>query len=290
MKLTLNNPLSTSASFATQKHQSDMLRCSADLSTGRKTKNDIVSNILGTRLEHSSKMLRAVSKNIQYGTMIANTAETDLNAAKDGLLKLKETIVAANTASGSTLDILNQQYLKGEEEVKRILTQSQVNGLNLFNHDRGLNINIRVGEGINNTTTLALPDMKKDKTKLQGTDDIKDNTKHSLTEDKNAWGENDGTAAKNQEKAEDFINKLIIQVDDTLNNIMAQKQNLQSTNDHLLSTAALQDEAAGNYLNTDYESTAAEFRKAIMGMRASLAIIAQGEMIGQLALKMIEQS
>jgi len=121
MKLTLNNPLSTTASFATQKHQSAMRISGADLSTGRKTNNDIVSNILGRGLEHSSKMLRAVSKNIQYGTMIVDTAETDLTAAKEGLLKLKQTIVAANTANGRTLDILNQQYLKGEEEVKRIL-------------------------------------------------------------------------------------------------------------------------------------------------------------------------
>lgn len=288
MKLTLNNPLSTTASFATQKHQSAMRISGADLSTGRKTNNDIVSNILGRGLEHSSKMLRAVSKNIQYGTMIVDTAETDLNAAKDGLLKLKQTIVAANTARGRTLDILNQQYLKGEEEVKRILTQSQVNGLNLFNHDGVLNINIRVGEDINNTTTLALPDMRNQTTHLQGNANINDNTKHSLMAD-NAWGGDNRTAAANQESADTFINNLIIQVDDTLNNIMAQKDNLKSTNDNLLRTAALQDEAAGNYLNTDYESTAEEFRKAIMGMRASLAILAQGEMIGQLALKLIEQ-
>ena len=288
MKLTLNNPLSTTASFATQKHQSAMRISGADLSTGRKTNNDIVSNILGRGLEHSSKMLRAVSKNIQYGTMIVDTAETDLNAAKDGLLKLKQTIVAANTARGRTLDILNQQYLKGEEEVKRILTQSQVNGLNLFNHDGVLNINIRVGEDINNTTTLALPDMRNQTTHLQGNANINDNTKHSLMAD-NAWGGDNRTASANQELADTFINNLIIQVDDTLNNIMAQKDNLKSTNDNLLRTAALQDEAAGNYLNTDYEATAEEFRKAIMGMRASLAILAQGEMIGQLALKLIEQ-
>ena len=288
MKLTLNNPLSTTASFATQKHQSAMRISGADLSTGRKTNNDIVSNILGRGLEHSSKMLRAVSKNIQYGTMIVDTAETDLNSAKDGLLKLKQTIVAANTARGRTLDILNQQYLKGEEEVKRILNQSQVNGLNLFNHDGVLNINIRVGEDINNTTTLALPDMRNQTTHLQGNANINDNTKHSLMAD-NAWGGDNRTASANQIAADTFINDLIIQVDDTLNNIMAQKDNLKSTNDNLLRTAALQDEAAGNYLNTDYESTAEEFRKAIMGMRASLAILTQGEMIGQLALKLIEQ-
>jgi flagellin-like hook-associated protein FlgL len=290
MKLTLNNPLSTTASFATQKHQSAMRISGADLSTGRKTNNDIVSNILGRGLEHSSKMLRAVSKNIQYGTMIVDTAETDLNAAKDGLLKLKQTIVAANTANGRTLDILNQQYLKGEEEVKRILNQSQVNGLNLFNHDGVLNINLRVGEDINNTTTLALPDMRNQTTHLQGNANINNETRHSLMAGA-AWNADDNarTAGANQIAADTFINDLIIQVDNTLNNIMAQKDNLKSTNDNLLRTAALQDEAAGNYLNTDYESTAEEFRKAIMGMRASLAILTQGEMIGQLALKLIEQ-
>lgn len=288
MKLTLNNPLSTTASFATKKHQNAMRISGADLSTGRKTNNDVVSNILGRSLEQSSKMLRTISKNIQYGTMVVDTAETDLSTAKEGLLKLKETIVSANTARGRTLDILNQQYLKGEEEVKRILNKSQVNGLDLFNHNGALNINIRVGEDINNTTTLALPDMRNEITHLQGDTVVNTNAKHSLTAG-NAWGNDGQTAEANQRSAETFINDLIVRVDDTLNNIMAQKSNLKSIDDDLLSKATLQDEAAGNYLNTDYESTAEEFRKAIMGMRASLAILTQGEMIGQLALKLIEQ-
>lgn len=288
MKLTLNNPLSTAASFTTNKHQNAMRISGADLSTGKKTNNDVVSNILGRSLEQSSKMLRTISKNIQYGTMVVDTAETDLSTAKEGLLKLKQTIVSANTARGRTLDVLNQQYLKGEEEVKRILNKSQVNGLDLFNHDGELNINIRVGEDINNTTTLALPDMRNETTNLQGDAVISSNARHSLTAG-DAWGYDSQTAEANQLRAEKFINVLIIRVDDTLNNIMAQKSNLKSIDDDLLSKAALQDEAVGNYLNTDYESTAEEFRKAIMGMRASLAILTQGEMIGQLALKLIEQ-
>lgn len=288
MKLTLNNPLSTAASFATKKHQNAMRISGADLSTGKKTNNDVVSNILGRSLEQSSKMLRTISKNIQYGTMVVDTAETDLSTAKEGLLKLKQTIVSANTARGRTLDVLNQQYLKGEEEVKRILNKSQVNGLELFHHNGALNINIRVGEDINNTTTLALPDMRNETTHLQGDTVVNTNAKHSLTAG-NAWGNDGQTADANQRRAEEFINDLIVRVDDTLNNIMAQKSNLKSIDDDLLSKAALQDEAAGNYLNTDYEATAEEFRKAIMGMRASLAILTQGEMIGQLALKLIEQ-
>jgi flagellin-like hook-associated protein FlgL len=288
MKLTLNNPLSTAASFATKKHQNAMRISGADLSTGRKTNNDVVSNILGRSLEQSSKMLRTISKNIQYGTMVVDTAETDLSTAKEELLKLKQTILSANTARGRTLDVLNQQYLKGEEEVKRILNKSQVNGLNLFNHNGALNINIRVGEDINNTTTLALPDMRNETTNLQGDTVVNTNAKHSLTVG-NAWGNDDQTAEANQRSAETFINDLIVRVDDTLNNIMAQKSNLKSIDDDLLSKAAVQEETADNYLNTDYEATAAEFRKAIMGMRASLAILTQGEMIGQLALKLIEQ-
>jgi len=288
MKLTLNNPLSTAASFATKKHQNAMRISGADLSTGKKTNNDVVSNILGRSLEQSSKMLRTISKNIQYGTMVVDTAETDLSTAKEGLLKLKQTIVSANTARGRTLDVLNQQYLKGEEEVKRILNKSQVNGLDLFNHNGALNINIRVGEDINNTTTLALPDMRNETTDLQGDNVVSSNARHSLTVG-DAWGRDGQTAEANQLRAEEFINNLIVRVDDTLNNIMAQKSNLKSIDDDLLSKAALQDEAVGNYLNTDYEATAEEFRKAIMGMRASLAILTQGEMIGQLALKLIEQ-
>jgi flagellin-like hook-associated protein FlgL len=288
MQLTLTNPLSTSSSFAAQKNQETMKRAGADLSTGRKTNNDVISNLLGKSLEQSSSMLRVISKNIGYGTMIANTAETDLHAAKDALVKLKQTIISANTAQGTNLATINQQYLDGEENVKRILNQSQMDGRDLFKHNGALDIEIRTDENIQSKTTLSLPDLRNETTHLQGNAVVDDNTKHSLIAG-NAWGNNAQTASENQASAEDFVNNLITTIDTALNNITSQKSNLQATNETLLKKASIQDEAAGNYLNTDYESTAEEFKKAMMSMRASLAVLAQGEMVGQLALKLIEQ-
>ena len=288
MTFNLCNPVSTFASHSLSRYQNTIQRAGKDLNTGYKSKNDIVSSILGTSLKHNASMLRCVSKNIGYGVMLSDKAGRDLEAAKDTLIELKKIIAQSSTASAASLAELNKQYLSGEEQLKKIFRESKVDGLNFFEHEGVLNVDIRAGEAFNDTIGLRLPDMRAITTGLEGDAGRVDNTKHSLIAG-DAWTQEGRTAVQNQQSADNFIDELITVVDNTSNHIMLQRENLISTNKNLVENIRIHDSACDGYLNTDYQEAAEELKNAMIGFQASIAVMIQGEMIPRSILRLLEQ-
>ena len=290
MTFNLCNPVSTFASHSLSRYQNIIQRAGKDLNTGYKSKNDIVSSIVGSSLKHNASMLRCVSKNIGYGVMLSDKVGQDLEAAKDTLIELKKIIAQSSTASAASLAELNKQYLSGEEQLKKIFRESKVDGLNFFEHEGVLNVDIRAGEAFNDTIGLRLPDMRNETTELKGNDEIEDHTKHSLLAG-DAWDieDEDRTALENQRSADEFIDNLITQVDNTSNHIMLQRENLISTNKNLVENIRIHDSASDEYLKTDYQEAAEELKNAMIGFQASIAVMIQGEMIPRSILRLLEQ-
>ena len=288
MTSNLCNPVSTFASHSLSRYQNTMQRAGKDLSTGYKSKNDIVSSILGTSLKHNASMLRCVSKNIGYGVMLSDKAGQDLEAAKDTLIELKKIIAQSSTASAASLAELNKQYLSGEEQLKKIFRESKVDGLNFFEHEGVLNVDIRAGEAFNDTIGLRLPDMRAITTGLEGNEGRVDNTKHSLVAG-DAWAQEGRTAVQNQQSADNFINELMTTLDNSSNHIMLQRENLISTNKNLVENIRIHGSACDGYLKTDYQEAAEELKNAMIGFQASIAVMIQGEMIPRSILRLLEQ-
>jgi flagellin-like hook-associated protein FlgL len=288
MTFNLCNPVSTFASHSLSRYQNIIQRAGKDLNTGYKSKNDVVSSILGTSLKHNASMLRSVSKNIGYGVMLSDKAGQDLEAAKDTLIGLKKIIAQSSTASAASLAELNKQYLSGEEQLKKIFRESKVDGLNFFEHEGVLNVDIRAGETFNDTIRLRLPDMRAITTGLKGDAGRVGNTKHSLVAG-DAWTQEGRTAVQNQQSADNFIDKLITVVDNASNHIMLQRENLIATNRNLLENIRIHDSACDGYLKTDYQEAAEELKNAMTGFQASIAVMIQGEMIPRSILRLLEQ-
>lgn len=90
-----------------------------------------------------------------------------------------------------------------------------------------------------------------------------------------------------QTTADSVISKAIDTVTAQISSIGGQMQILQQASDDIESLINVQQESAGDYLNTNYESSATEFKSELLKLQGSIRIILQGFDVAEAALELV---
>lgn len=95
-------------------------------------------------------------------------------------------------------------------------------------------------------------------------------------------------APANQTAADAIISAAVLTVTAQISAIGGQMQILQQAGDDIQSLINVDDEAAGDYLNTNYEDSATIFKSELLALQGSIYIIKQGFDVAQAALALLQ--
>lgn len=121
--ITLKNPVINSVPIAINLGRKNIDVSGTSLSTGLKTKNDVVSSFLGRNLNDRSKILNQFYKNVGYGSNIAQTAQEGLNSIARTLVEMQaiiNSVGGSQTAIRSLNDIFQQKLLQVEQQTNSV--------------------------------------------------------------------------------------------------------------------------------------------------------------------------
>lgn len=121
--ITLKNPVINSVPIAINLGRRNIDVSGTSLSTGLKTKNDVVSSFLGRNLNDRSKILNQCYKNVGYGSNIAQTAQEGLNSIARTLVEMQgiiNSVGGSQTAIRSLNDIFQQKLIQVEQQTNSV--------------------------------------------------------------------------------------------------------------------------------------------------------------------------
>ncbi|HED66085.1 MAG TPA: flagellin FliC [Planctomycetes bacterium] len=114
---------------------------------------------ISERMRAQLKSLAQASRNGQDGVSLVQTAEGALNEANANLTRMRELAIAAANGTLNTGDraTLNAEFTALTEEIDRLATSTQFNGVSLLNN-AGATIDIQIGSEKGEVISLALAD------------------------------------------------------------------------------------------------------------------------------------
>ncbi|HBL9990505.1 TPA: FliC/FljB family flagellin [Salmonella enterica subsp. enterica serovar Sternschanze] len=146
-------------------------------------KDDAAGQAIANRFTSNIKGLTQASRNANDGISIAQTTEGALNEINNNLQRVRELAVQAQNGSNSDSDVqsIQQEIQQRLEEIDRVSSQTQFNGVKVLTQDTKLSIQVGANDGEKididlkkiDTSTLGLNkfsvDANFDSTKIVGT-------------------------------------------------------------------------------------------------------------------------
>ncbi|WP_316353202.1 hypothetical protein [Candidatus Trichorickettsia mobilis] len=259
------NPVSNHSSLAL-KIATIKLRDSGErMASGDRSKASIVDYIVGSQLRNNVPILKSLAKNIAYSINLLTIARSILLSNKQQLIKIQDIIAQANTANPTLLTALNNLYLSSIADLNRQFITATFDSRNLFDAAdltsvSAAPIDVRVNILMSEVIQITTPDLSLPTTGLGVPTDI-------LTPINQANAQN---IIADPNQANDSVNKFVI---NGLSMIGGQIERLKNALSALVVSIQVNDSTASDYLNTNYEDDANNFKAAIELTKSSIMTI-----------------
>jgi len=124
---------------------------------------------ISERMRAQIRSLSQAGRNAQDGVSLVQTAEGSLNEVSANLTRMRELAIQASNGTLNTGDraAVDNEFQQLIEEIDRIATQSDFNGISLLD-DAAATIDIQVGTESGETVTITLGDMTETGLALDG--------------------------------------------------------------------------------------------------------------------------
>lgn len=146
------NSLSLLTQNNLNKSQSSLSSAIERLSSGLRinsAKDDAAGQAIANRFTSNIKGLTQASRNANDGISIAQTTEGALNEINNNLQRVRELAVQAQNGSNSDSDVqsIQQEIQQRLEEIDRVSSQTQFNGVKVLTQDTKLSIQVGANDG-----------------------------------------------------------------------------------------------------------------------------------------------
>ncbi len=153
------NSLSLITQNNINKNQSALSSSIERLSSGLRinsAKDDAAGQAIANRFTSNIKGLTQAARNANDGISVAQTTEGALSEINNNLQRVRELTVQATTGTNSESDLSSiQDEIKSRlEEIDRVSSQTQFNGVNVLAKDGKMNIQVGANDG--QTITIDL--------------------------------------------------------------------------------------------------------------------------------------
>ncbi|SEG48128.1 FliC/FljB family flagellin [Billgrantia desiderata] len=147
--------------------QTSMERLSSGLRINS-AKDDAAGQAIANRMTAQITGLAQAQRNANDGISVAQTAEGALNQINDNLQRIRELSVQASNGTNSQNDLqsIQDEIDQRLDEIDRISTETNFNGVNVLNTDEGLRIQVGANDG--ETITVNLQTINRDTLGLDG--------------------------------------------------------------------------------------------------------------------------
>ncbi|WPY00636.1 hypothetical protein Trichorick_00519 [Candidatus Trichorickettsia mobilis] len=274
------NPVNNHSGYAV-KIATIKLRDSGErMATGDRSKASIVDYIVGSQLRNNVPILKSLGKNIAYGINMLTVARSILLSSKQLLIKIQDIIAQANTVNNPIpLIALNDLYLLSITDLNRQFITATFDGRNLFDAADLTSVSVapmdvRVNILMNDVIRITTPDLSLLTTGLGAPTDI-------LTPINQANAQN---IIADPNQANDSVDKFVI---NGLSMIGGQIERLKNALSVLMISTQVHDSTARDYLNTNYEDDANNFKAALELIKSSIMTIVLADQLIEEAGKLL---
>ena len=243
-------------------------------------KDDAAGQAIANRFTSNIKGLTQAARNANDGISIAQTTEGSLNEINNNLQRIRELTVQAynGTNSSDDLDSINKEIKQRLDEIDRVATQTQFNGIKVLNGDLASGgINIQVGANDNETINITGNDARVD-TLLSGTSSI---TAAGLT----IVTSGGVTTIASGALAE--IDAAIKNVDTMRSDLGAIQNRFESTIANLNNTITNLSASRSRIEDADYATEVSNMTRAQILQQAGTAVLAQANQVPQTMLSLL---
>ena len=155
------NSLSLITQNNINKNQSALSSSIERLSSGLRinsAKDDAAGQAIANRFTSNIKGLTQAARNANDGISVAQTTEGALSEINNNLQRVRELTVQATTGTNSESDLSSiQDEIKSRlEEIDRVSSQTQFNGVNVLAKDGKMNIQVGANDGQINSDSLSI--------------------------------------------------------------------------------------------------------------------------------------
>ncbi len=254
------------------------------MSTGykvNKAADDAAGMFIATNLETQIRGSKVAQTNVKTGTNLLQIAEGDIELLEDNLLRMRDLAVqAANSVySDESMQAMADEVQYRAEEITRVATASQFNGLHLLD-GTGLPDGLRLQVGPNadeNQNSMVI-----DATVFAATDAdtlLGGDAADTIT-----------TAFENATNAAAFIETLdtaLLDLNTRKAAIGAYQNRLDSALDSLVTNVENSTEAKSTIMDADIAEEAANYSKYQILQQSTAALLTQANQLPALALQLI---
>ena len=294
------NTLSLMTQNNLTKSQSSLGTSIERLSSGLRinsAKDDAAGQAIANRFTSNINGLTVAARNANDGISLAQTAEGALSEINNNLQRIRDLTVQAQNSSNSASDIdsIQAEVNQRMEEVNRVTTQTDFNGIKVLNTGTGSSsYSFQVGAKDNETISISLT--KSDSYNLynatgataQTTGQTINGNKRSTAAEGfdvlkgtvDASGSTDGSPLAD-------IDKAIKAVDDQRSLLGASQNRFESTITNLNNTVSNLSAARSRIQDSDYATEVSNMSRAQILQQAGSSVLAQANQVPQTMLSLL---
>src|SRR5574344_334617 len=286
MSITVNTnvqalKIQTNLSNATSRMNTSMERMSSGYKINQAA-DDAAGSSISSRLEANLSSSKVASSNAQIGSNMLTTAEGTLNTIQSNLQRIRD--LAEQSANG-TYDSASRNAMKAEvvqraAEINRIATNTEFNGMKLFDTATtgAANLDLQVGTGATDSDSIAV-----DKSIFANADV----STLGLTTDSTTFATEFGSAAESK--------TFLTACDTAIANVSSRKTQIGAFQNRLTSAMANLSTQQTNIAGTnstikdaDTASVASDYVKYQILQSASASLLTTANSAPQIALQLIK--
>jgi flagellin len=221
---------------------------------------------ISERMRSQIRSYGAASRNAQDGISLSQTAEGALNEVSSNLTRMRELAVQASNGTLSTADraTLNDEFVALRDEIDRISTTTEFNGISLLDNtdSQAIQVGLNAGEQIDITNVDV-------QVATLGVDD------------------DDVTTASNAQTALAELDSAINSVNDARGSLGAIQNRLQSSFRSILNARENLSASESRIRDVDVALETADLTRNSIMQQAAVAVLAQANVQPQLALNLL---
>ncbi|AYA40587.1 flagellin FliC [Xenorhabdus nematophila] len=271
-------------------------------------KDDAAGQAIANRFTANVKGLTQAARNANDGISIAQTTEGALNEINNNLQRIRELTVQSENGSNSKsdLDSIQKEVTQRLEEIDRISTQTQFNGIKVLNGDV-TEMKIQVGANDNETIGIKLGKINSEKLNLKEFSVVEKEAVAAKpavpaqpavpADPKNGVAAKPAVPAQPEVKAQeavkktdnplDTLDKALAQVDDMRSSLGAVQNRLESTVNNLNNTVNNLSAARSRIEDADYAVEVSNMSRGQILQQAGTSVLAQANQVPQTVLSLL---
>ena len=288
-----SNPTSTFAYSQLNKTQALLNKNIQRLSSGLRINSaadDTAGSAMATRMSNQIRGMHQANKNSRDASNLFATAEAGLNNISDLLAQMRELSVqaATDTLNDTDRDSINLEFQSLKNELTRIASVTEHNGMNVLN---GTYQTLYVGADGEETAPEAATDLRGHwKIQIGADNDADSQHEISIMNATDVGLEIDGENVVTVDEARTAVTALDNAIDEVnleRSYIGSEQNRLQFTMSNLTSTINSIETARSHIEDVDYAAEMSELSKNQILVQSSTAMLAQANMVSQNVLQLL---